>query len=204
MKKKERKKKERIRHYRSNADMKWKSYIQSIALSAARKTASLYRARQHFSSESILHIYKSTIRPCLEYCCHIWGGAPYVHLELLDRIQRRISNIIGPDLSAKLQSLAHRRDVASLCLFYKYFHGLCSDELFTMVPSLYRFKRNTRLAARSHQFTVKLARCNRGFYANSFFSRTSRLWNSLPAFCFPDGYNLQRFKCNVNRYMFSS
>ena len=56
--------------------MECKSYIESIACSAARKAASLYRARQHFSPESILHIYKSTIRPCLEYCCHIWGGAP--------------------------------------------------------------------------------------------------------------------------------
>ncbi|CAE1234800.1 P4HA [Acanthosepion pharaonis] len=35
----------------------------------------------------------------------------------------------------------------------------------------------------------------------SFFSRTSRQWNSFPLICFPDNYNLQKFKCNVNRHL---
>lgn len=38
--------------------------------------------------------------------------------------------------------------MASLCLFYKYFYGNCFDELF---------KSATRLATKSHCFTVELA-----------------------------------------------
>lgn len=103
-------------------DMKWKHYIESIVTSAARKVCSLCRARQFFSPESILYIYKSTISPCIEYCCHIWSDASARHLEILDKIQI-LCNFIGPDLVSRLQSLSNRRNVISLC--FEYFHDNC-------------------------------------------------------------------------------
>lgn len=53
-----------------------------------------------FSWESILHIYKSTIRLCIDYCCHIWSFAPATNLEILDNIQRSVFNVIGPNLAS--------------------------------------------------------------------------------------------------------
>ena len=47
-------------------DLTWNNYIESIAKSAAMKIGSLYRARNFLSPESILYLYKATIRPCLE------------------------------------------------------------------------------------------------------------------------------------------
>lgn len=41
---------------------------------------------------------------CIEYCCHIWSGAPAIYLEILDKIQRRICNIINFDLASRLPS----------------------------------------------------------------------------------------------------
>ncbi|CAE1157727.1 unnamed protein product [Acanthosepion pharaonis] len=104
------------------ADLRWNKYIESIASSTSRKVGSLSRARKFFSPESILQIYKSTIRPCMEYCCHIWSGAPSVCLGVLDRLQRRICNMVGPTLASRLQSLSHRRTVASL--------SVCSTNTF--------------------------------------------------------------------------
>lgn len=75
--------------------------------------------------ESLLHIYKSTIQPFFEYYCQISSGAPSVYLEILDKLQRSISNIIGPNLTYLYQSLSYHRHVASLCLYYKYFHANC-------------------------------------------------------------------------------
>lgn len=122
--------------------------IESIVRSVAKKLGSLCRARQFSSPGSILHFYKSTVRPCIEYCCHICSGAPAIYLESLDIHERRIISIICPDLASWIQSLSHHRKVASLCLFYKHFHGNCSGELFVRVPRLYKFKRSTRLATR--------------------------------------------------------
>ena len=182
-------------------ELTWNEYINSIAKKASMKVGTLYRARSYLSPECILHLYKSLIRPCMEYCCHIWAGAPATVLSLLDRIQRRVSNIIGPKFAANLQSLHHRRNVASLCLFYRYYNGMCSSELFDLVPPNKVFNRCTRLATNSHPFTVEVPSCQKKFYAASFFPRTSVMWNSLPLSCFPDSYNLNRFKSRVNRYL---
>ena len=60
------------------------------------------------------------MRPCMEYCCHVWAGAPSYYLELLDKLQKRIRRTVGASLAASLEPLAHRRNVASLSLFYRY------------------------------------------------------------------------------------
>ena len=184
-----------------SCDLSWNDYIKSIAKSASMKVGSLYRARSYLSPECILHLYKSLIRPCIEYCCHIWSGASSDVLSLLDRVQRRIINIVGPNLASTLQPLSHRRNVASLALFYKYYHGRCSNELSSLVPSTKVHGRITRRSGKCHPFTVQVPFCKKGFYSRSFFPRTCVLWNSLPLSCFPETYDLQSFKASSNRYL---
>ena len=185
-------------------DFSWNTYIELIAKSAAMKVGSLFRYRNFLSPDSIMYLYKATIRPCMEYCCHIWAGASNSCLSLLDRIQRRITNLIGPNLSLRLHSLSHRRNVASLSLFYKYLHGHCSDDLKLLTPDIKTFNRVTRYSTKAHSMTVQVPSCNKHFYTTSFFPRTSGLWNSLPSSCFPTGYDLQRFKSNINRHLLIS
>ena len=75
-------------------------------------------------------------------------------LSLLDKVQRRIVNIIGPTIAAKLQPLSHRRNVASPSLFYKYFHGRCSSKPSSLVPPVKTPVRMTRLSKNSHPYSV--------------------------------------------------
>ena len=76
--------------------MDWKPYIQPIVKAVSRKVGSLYRAQRFLAPESILYLYKSTIRPYMEYCSHIWGGSPRSHgLDLLDRLQKRVVSLVG-------------------------------------------------------------------------------------------------------------
>ena len=42
------------------------------------------------SNEVALYLYKSTISPCIECCCHVQAGTSSCHLELLDKLQKRI------------------------------------------------------------------------------------------------------------------
>ena len=90
----------------------------------------------------------------MEYCCHLWGGACSDALGLIDNIQKRVANIIGPILAASLQPLSIRRDVASLSLFYKCYHDHCSVDLFSLVPPSKVFQRVTRLPSHLNPFTV--------------------------------------------------
>ena len=51
------------------------------------KIGALICSMKFLSPEVVLYLYKSTIRPCMEYCCHVWAGAPSCYLELLDKLQ---------------------------------------------------------------------------------------------------------------------
>jgi len=104
-----------------------RDYNLSIAKSAAMKVGSLYQARQ-FLTEATFYIY-------------LWA-APTNCLNLIDRVQRRIVNIVGPVLSSSLDPLNHRRDISPLSLFfYRHaYNGYFSDVFFLFC--LYR--NNTR------------------------------------------------------------
>ena len=101
-----------------SSKLDWGSYIISIAKTASKKIGALIRSMKFLSPEVALYLYKSTIRPCMEYCCHVWAGAPSCYLELLHKLQKRICRTLGPLLAASLEPLAYRRNVASLSLFY--------------------------------------------------------------------------------------
>ena len=92
-------------------------YIISIAKTASKKIGALIRSTKFLSPEVALYLNKSTIRPYMEYYCHVWAGAPSCYLELLDKLQKQICRTVGHSLAAPLEPLAHRRNVASLSLF---------------------------------------------------------------------------------------
>ena len=71
----------------------------------------------------------------MEYCCYVWTSTPSCLLELLDKLQKRISRTVSPSLAAFLEPLAHRRNEASLSLFYSYFFRRCSSEQAQLVLS---------------------------------------------------------------------
>ena len=96
----------------------WGSYIISIAKTASKKIEALIRSMKFLSPEVALYLYKSTFHPCMEYCRHVWADAPSCYLELLNKLQKRICWIVSPSLADSLEPLAHRRNVASLSLFY--------------------------------------------------------------------------------------
>ena len=177
----------------------WGSYIVSIAKTASKKTGALIRSMKFLSPEVALYLYKSTIRPRMEYCCHVWVGALSCYLKMLDKLLKRTCRTVGPSLAASLEPLAHRQNVASLSLFYRYYFGRCSFELAQLVPLPFSPGRSTRYSDRLHDFSVTIPRCYKHVYVNSFFPRTARLWNSLPIECFPLTYNLNGFKSIISR-----
>ena len=86
----------------------WGSYIISIAKTTSKRIEALIHSMKFLSPGVALYLYKSTIHPCMEYCCHVWAGAPSCYLELLDKLQKRICRTVGPSLAASLKPLPHR------------------------------------------------------------------------------------------------
>ena len=173
-----------------SSTLDWGSYIISIAKTASKKIGALIRSMKFLSPEVALYLYKFTIHPCMEYCCHVWAGAPNCYLALLDKLQKRICRIVGPSLAASLEPLAHCQNVASLSLFYRYYFGRCSSELVQLVPLPFFRGKSSRYSNRLHNFSVTIPRCYKDVYVNSFFPHTAKLWDFLPIECFPLTYDL--------------
>jgi len=79
----------------------------------------VYRAKQ------FLPFIFLSLRFVFAYCCHLWCSCQ-LSKSFLDKVQKRIVNIVGPALWTSLDPLCHCRNVPSLSLFYKYMHGYCS------------------------------------------------------------------------------
>ena len=126
-----------------------------IAKTASKKIGALIRSMKFLSP----YLYKSTICPYREYCCHVWVGGPSCYLKLLDKLQKRICRTVGPSLASSLESLAHRRNIARLSLFYRYYFGRCSSELAQLVSLPYSRGRSTRYSDRLHDFSVTIPTC---------------------------------------------
>ena len=116
-----------------SSSLSWRNHIVQIAKSASKKLGVLFRCKQYLNAAQLIKLYTGFIRPCLEYCSHIWGSSAYT--SSLDKIESKAIRLIGdPSLTSTLDPLSLRRKVASLSLFYRYYFGHCSDELATCIP----------------------------------------------------------------------
>ena len=134
---------------------------------------------KYLSPEVAPDLYKSTIWPCIEYS-NVWAGAPSCYLEFLEKLQKRICRTLGPSLTATVEPLTHRRNVACLTLLYSHNFHRPSSELAQLVLLPYFRGTRTRYSDIFYYFSVTSPRCHKNVYVNSLFPRTARSWNSLP------------------------
>ena len=181
-----------------SSKMYWGSYIISVAKTASKKIGDLIRSMKFLSPEIALYLYKSTIHPCMEYCCHVWAGAPSCYLELLDKLQKRICRTVGPSPAASLEPLAHCQNVASLSLFYRYYFDRCSAELAQLGPLPFFVGGLLVILIDCMIFLSPFLGVKGCLY--SFFPRSDRLWNSLLItwFLWP---MISGFKSSINRHV---
>ena len=104
----------KIMGFTFSSKLHWDFYIIFIAKTYSKKIGALVCSLKFISPEVALHLYKSTIRLFMEYCCHVWAKAPSCYSELLDKLQKRICRAVGPSLVVSLEPLAHRPHVVRL------------------------------------------------------------------------------------------
>ena len=122
------------------------------------------------------------------------GG--WTHTALLNRVESKAFRLINsPPLTDCLVFLSHRRNVASLSLFYRHFHADCSSQLANCMPPSLPRPRFTKLST-SHPFSVHLSNARINQYFNSFTPFTGKIWNSLRLSVFPPAYDLNSFISN--------
>ena len=64
-----------------SSKLNWGSYIISNAKTTSKKIGALICSMNFPSPEDALYLNDSTVHQCMEYCCHVWAGAPSWYLE---------------------------------------------------------------------------------------------------------------------------
>ena len=135
-------------------------FVKTITFFKWRKKYSsalvfLKRCGKYFTSFDLLTIYRTFIRPQMEYNYYVWADASRSILKLLDRVQKRVKVLINDNrVSNSVDTLEHRRNVACVSLFYRYCNGRCSREIRALIPDNHIFLRSTRTSRRAHPFVL--------------------------------------------------
>ena len=164
-------------------DMSFSLHIADIVKKARNKLSwalSVFNAR---TEEVILTLYKSLVRPILEYCCALWSPTKIGEIALLESIQRtatsKITSISHLNYWQRLQnlnlmSLQRRRDRYVLIYMFKILNGLVPNDV-----GIY-FYENPRLGFKARVPPVPADRSRLTLLDSSFAVRGSSLWNLLP------------------------
>ena len=57
----------------TSSKLDWDSCVVSIDKNSSKEIRAFIRSVKFLSPEVAQYLYKSTIRPSMEYCCHVWG-----------------------------------------------------------------------------------------------------------------------------------
>ena len=189
-------------------DLSWANHTSVIASKARRILGLLYR---HFSSwsppEALLQLYKSLVRPHLEYASQVWNPHLVKDIDQLENIQKFALKICFKqwdssysDLlqSSNLPTLANRRKYLGLCYLYKLINNVFE---FPDCPLTRRVLNYPNRNGRADLFVQP--RANSNTYHYSFFPATISLWNSLPT-CVASAPSVNSFKRQLGNVPFST
>ena len=168
------------------SDLMWSSHILNICNKTRRLIGIMYRRfYKYSSSNTLLKLYTSFIRPHLEYASVSWDPHLKKDITLLEDVQKFALKVCTKSwdqdyntLLAKscLPSLQTRRHQAKLCNLYNIINEL------TYFPNAPIFRRDQYYATRSSRdrlFVPIPSHSNQ--HSSSFFPSTINAWNSLPS-----------------------
>ena len=152
-------------------------------------------------------MYKTFVRPHLEFCVQAWSPWYKKDCELLERVQKRaISMVIGLHSTdyedrlreLKLTSLYDRRIRGDMIQVWKYLHGASLGGENLIQKANADCERNTRHTTKA----LNMARCpsNLEIRKNSYVPRCVENWNRLPAII-QNAKTLNDFKNDYDEYM---
>jgi len=130
----------------------------------------------------MLNLYKTLVRPHLEYCIYAWSPHYQKDKKLLEKVQHRFTGMITSVKSlqyeARLQKLGlwtleERRNRADLIEVFKMAHG------FSAIPSTDMFRIDATGRTRGHSMKLVKCRCNKDIRKYFFSHRVVSKWNML-------------------------
>ena len=180
--------------------LSFETHVTKSVNTANKMTGIVNRNFKLMGHEVFINLYKSLIRPHLEYASVVWCPSTIRDQKRIEGVQRRATKLVSSitDLSypQRLQilgipSLQYRRLRADMLQVYKIIHGIDRVE-----PSSF-FQLVDSSRTRGHKFKIAKQRGNTSFRLHSFSNRVVDVWNALPEYVV-DSPNVNIFKSRLN------
>jgi hypothetical protein len=167
----------------------WKAQISKLCKALGSKIAHLKYLRASANKQILLYIYNTHIQPIIDYGITIWGCAPKVEINRIQRLQNMCARIIlgnfdfnkrGIDLVRELNwmNVSERIHYFTCILMYKCLH----EKVPTYLQNEISLKRdiNNRQGLRTSPYDIYIPPFLSSFNENSIFIRGAKSWNALP------------------------
>ena len=149
--------------------LKFEKQISERIKKANSVLASIKRTIRYMDKSVFTMLYKSIVRPILEFCWAVWNPHLVKQIKSIESVQRRATKLV-PDIkhlsykdrltALKLPTLEYRRKRGDMILTYK----ILKDHVDTN-PSLF-FKRNNSSRTRGHE--LKLVKSRSYLYVRKY------------------------------------
>ena len=167
-------------------------HCDKASANAMQSLGLIKRTFTHLTKESFLILYKSYIRPQLEYCVSIWN--PYLarNIDKLERIQQRAIKLV-PELA----QLPYEVRLHHLNLFSLYCRRQRGDliEVYKLINHLNIFHFLLLLTVLLEVMTIKYLNNIAELPQDLIFLQTELSWNALPQYV-TASTSLNMFKTN--------
>ena len=168
------------------ANLSWKAHIVNIFENANKKLNMLKGLKFKVSRDTLGKLYKSLIRPVMEYADVLWDNGIASDCDLLEHVQYEAAKIVtgaikGTSKHRLMQevgweSMSTRRKIHKLILYYKIVNNLSPTYLKELLPLQVSERTNYSLRTVS-DFSLFDSHTER--HKASFFPSAARLWNSI-------------------------
>ena len=178
--------------------LNFRDHITKKVNIANRNLGIIFRSFTYMDKEMFLNLYKSMVRPHIEYTTQVWSPQYKRDKITLERATRLVKCIKHLSYSERLKALGlptleYRRERADMIQVYKILHDIDkadSEKLFQMAAYT---------STRGHPLKLFKKRCRLNLRKNYFSQRVIDQWNGLPI-NLVTAPSLNAFKSRLNKF----
>lgn len=200
-----------LKHVKSQKDLgikitynlKWDEHILTITKKANSLLYLIRKAFIHIDRELFTKLYKTYVRPILEYGFQIWSPYFLKDIDMLEKVQRRATKMVlglqKSDYDSRLRSLGlttleERRHRGDLIETYKILTG---NYNVPELKNIYNMNENVNL--RGHSLKLSHFSCASNPRKHFLPNRVVKAWNKLPQTVI-SAPNVNSFKNRLDQY----
>ena len=163
-------------------DLKFSEHINKIVSSANSRLGIIRNTFHELSEHNFIVLYKSFVRPILEYCCTTWSPHLIMYHKEIEKIQRRATKLVKH--FSKLSYSERLKRLNLTTLFYRRLRGdvIQVYRIINRIDKLdldHYFEFNTR-PSRHNSLRLLKPRALTSFRQFTFSHRVVNSWNELP------------------------